>query len=107
MLLSAAADLFSQAGDIQHAAAVMVALSQMAGEAGEIVEQQGLRQRFLAMLRAVDPTGANYGHLVFDALHWAQELGIPAAHCGEMDALLHSCRRVYESCQPHAELSES
>ncbi|MCP4548571.1 MAG: hypothetical protein GY835_19115, partial [bacterium] len=71
MLLSAAADLFSQAGAVYYAASVLVTRSQMAGEADEIVEQQRLRQRFLAMLRAVDPTGPYYGRLVFDALHWA------------------------------------
>ena len=97
VLLSAAADRFSQLGEIYQAGQTLALLSPICLQTGELEQQRRLRQRFLAMLPAVDGTDLIPSErFVSKATRWAEALGIPVVHRGETAMLLLSRRRVHE-----------
>lgn len=107
VLLEPAVELYSRAGAVENAAAALVEIGKTFLMTGELVELLRMRQRLLAILHEVADPYLTSAHFLSKATRWAQELGIPVADCREMKKLLLTRRRVYESCQPHAELSES
>ncbi|MCP4656121.1 MAG: hypothetical protein GY856_11970 [bacterium] len=106
VMIEAAAERYSRAGEIEKTANLLVELGQLCLMTGDVVDLLRIQQRFLALLPAVADMGPINNSFLFKAMRQAEELGIPVANLSEMETLLLTRRRVRESCQPPAELRE-
>ncbi|MCP4654098.1 MAG: hypothetical protein GY856_01635 [bacterium] len=106
VLLSAAAQLFSRAGEISNAANALLNLGEICQEAGWLAELCELRERLLAILPVDESTCPYSQPLLGSAVSWARQLGIPVENTAELAALLLSRRCDHDSCRTAPERSE-